>query len=202
MGNPENSKWDKGNFSKKKPISDETKKAIFWYYQVALKNGKASDDALNELSQRYDRSIRQIQRYIEQVDKESARKSTGDDLNQTALSKAYDTHFAEVRSFIEHWKGVVEKRSSPFHVAWPPHYGAEQDKFFPYVLDHCPSIKDKYQALQSKRNKYQIQSSELKKSQSGQWEQTFIEAEGELRDALEMSLLSQEYIRHKCDLCP
>lgn len=199
MGNLKNTKWEKGNFSKKKLISNADKKAIFWYYQAELKNGKDVGDILDELSQRYNRSIRQIQRYVEQVDKEISTESS---LNQTALNKAHDKHLTEVRSYIEHWKGIVEKRSSSFHVVWPPYYGVEQDKLFPYILDHCPLIKDKYQALRSSINEYQVQSSELKKSSSEQWQQIFIKAERQLRDALEMSLLSQEYIKHRCDLCP
>jgi hypothetical protein len=192
-------RWGKGKFSKKKRISAEDKKAIFWYYQAGLKNYKESDGILDELSQRYNRSPRQIQRYIEQVAKEISTESS---LNQTTLNKAYDEHFAEVRSFIEHWKGIVEKRSSSFHVVWPPHYGFEQDKLFIYVLDHCPSIKDQYQALLGIRNEYQTKSDELNRNSSEQWQRTFVEAERKLRDTLEMSLLSQEYIRYRCDLCP
>lgn len=60
-------KWDKGKFSKRKPVSDEDKRAIAEYYQAGLKTAKSSEELLAELAERYDRSSRQIQRYIVQV---------------------------------------------------------------------------------------------------------------------------------------
>jgi hypothetical protein len=153
--------------------------------------------AFGEVGIRTLRNIRQVYEVTMGLTKSKIKQP------DTTLNKANEEHLAQIQALIQKWSNSFETRYHPANMyVWPPHYGVEQDKLFPHVLDHCPSIKDKYQALQSKKNEYQIQSSELKKSQSGQWQQTFSEAERELRDALEMSLLSQEHIRHKCDLCP
>jgi len=64
-------KWDKGEFSKREKVSPEDKKAIAEYYQAGLKTGKSSKELWEELAKRYDRHIRQIQRYISQVKKQS-----------------------------------------------------------------------------------------------------------------------------------
>ena len=61
------SRWDKGEFLKRKPVSAEYKKAIADYYQAGLKTGKSSEDLLAELAERYGRSTRTIQRYIRGV---------------------------------------------------------------------------------------------------------------------------------------
>lgn len=146
------------------------------------------------------RTIRNIRRVYEATTELTRSKIKQPD---TILDKANVEHLAQIQTLIQKWSNSFETRYHPANMhVWPPHYGIEQDKLFPHVLDHCPSIKDKYQALRSKRSEYQTQSSKLKKSQSGQWQQTFFDAERELRDALELSLLSQEYIKHKCDLCP
>jgi hypothetical protein len=112
------------------------------------------------------RTIHNIRRVYE-VTMELAKSKTKQP--DTTLDKASEEHLAQIQAFVQKWSNSFETR---YHLAnvWPPHYGFEQDKLFPYVLNHCPLIKDKYQALQGKRNEYQIQSSELKKSQSGQWQ--------------------------------
>lgn len=145
------------------------------------------------------RTLRNI-RQVYEVTKELIR--TQPKQQDLTLGKADAEHLDQIQALIQKWSNSfdVRHRSADAYVL-PPRYGVEHDKLFPYVLDHCSSINDKYQALQSKKNEYQIQPSELKKSQSGQWRQAFIEAEGELRDALEISLLCHEYMTHKCDLC-
>lgn len=78
---------------------------------------------------------------------------------------------------------------------------AEEDKLFPHVLKHCPSINSKYQILVAKRNEYRNQSVELKENKFEEWRQDFIKIERELKEALYMSLLKHEYLTNKCDLC-
>lgn len=60
-------RWDKGEFSKRKPINDEDKRAMTEYYEAGLKTGKLSSELLEELEMRYRKSARQIQRYIREV---------------------------------------------------------------------------------------------------------------------------------------
>lgn len=153
--------------------------------------------AFGEVGIRTLRNIRQVY----QVAKELIKTQTEQlDLN---IGKANDEHLAQIQALIQRWRNSFDARYRPVDVyVFPPRYGVEQDKLFPYVLDHCPSINTKYQALLTKKNEYQIQSSEPEKSQSGQWRQAFVEAEGKLRDALDTSLLSHEYMTHKCGLCP
>jgi hypothetical protein len=63
------SRWDKGEFSKRNHVSNENKEAMTRYYQAGLKVGKSSDELLEALSQQYKRTPRQIQRYISQITK-------------------------------------------------------------------------------------------------------------------------------------
>jgi len=59
-------KWDKQE-STKKPLGDGDKQTMVEYYEAGLKTGKRSEDLLAELEERYDRSDRQILRYIAKV---------------------------------------------------------------------------------------------------------------------------------------
>jgi hypothetical protein len=112
-------------------------------------------------------------------------------------------HLEQVQAIIQKWnESLITRHRSADTYVLPPHYNVEQDKLFPYALAHCPSVNDNYQVLLSKSGEYQKQSNELNTSQLEQWKQVFAEMEDKLRDSLEMSLLSQEYIRHRCDLCP
>ena len=142
------------------------------------------------------RNIRQV--YV--VTKELIKTQTkGQDL---AIGKANAEHLDAIQLLIQKWRNSFDTRFRTVDVyVLPPSYSVEQEKLFPYALVHCPSANDEYQALLEKRSEYQAQASELRKSQSEQWRQTFIEMEGKLRDALEMCLLSYEYSRHKCTVC-
>lgn len=194
-------RWDKNDFSKKKHISDEEKKAIFWSYQAGVKADKASGDLLEELSLKHGKSPRQIQRYISQVTEKMTKESLGNTIDQIVTIKAQDEHLTEIRTFIERWKDLIENRNSPVRVVWPPYYhGLERDELFSYVLQHCPSINVKYQPLKSLRDKYESEKESA--SKVGNYRKTFAEAEKQLRDAIEMGLLSYEYSMHRCDLCP
>lgn len=153
--------------------------------------------AFGEVGIRTLRNIRQVYEVTKELIKTQTKQL------DPYLRKASDEHLDQIRALVQRWRNSFDARYRPADAyVLPPRYGVEQDKLFPYVLGHCPSVNDKYQALLSKRNEYQIQSGELKKSQSEQWRQAFIEAEGKLRDALDTSLLSHEYLTHKCGLCP
>ena len=145
------------------------------------------------------RTLRNI-RQVYEVTKELIRAQLKQ--QDLTLGKADAEHLDQIQSLIQKWSNSfdVRHRSADAYVL-PPRYGVEHDKLFPYALVHCPSVNDEYQALLNKRSDYKIQSSELKKSQAGQWQQAFIEMEGKLRDTLEMCLLSHEYSRHRCALC-
>jgi hypothetical protein len=69
MTDRKESRWDKGEFSKRNHVSNENKEAMTRYYQAGLKVGKSSDELLEVLSQQYKRTPRQIQRYISQITK-------------------------------------------------------------------------------------------------------------------------------------
>lgn len=201
MGCPKDTKWDRVDVSKKKNVSAADKETLFRYYEAGLKIGKTSEEVLEELSERYNRSPRQIQRYISQVTERMTKESLGNALDQVVNINAYVEHIAEIHTFIERWKGLIENRNSRVRVVWPPYYhGLERDELFSYVLRHCPSINVKYQALKSVRDKYESEKESA--SKVGNYGKTFAEAEKQLRHAIEMGLLSHEYSRHRCDLCP
>jgi len=201
MGSPKDTKWDRADISKKKSVSTQDKETIFRYYQAGLKIGKTSEEMLEELSERYNRSSRQIQRYISQINERMTTESLGNALDQIITIKAHDEHLTEIRAFIERWKVLIENRDSPVRVVWPPYYhGLEHDELFSHVLQHCPSINVKYQALKSVRDRYESEKKSASKVRNRR--KTFTEAERQLRSAIEISLLSHEYSRHRCDLCP
>lgn len=61
-------RWDtEKGYQEKEPVSLDDKRVITEYYHAGLKMGKPADKLLEELSRRYDRSPRQIQRYIAEV---------------------------------------------------------------------------------------------------------------------------------------
>jgi len=60
-------KWDREELPNKKHVSHADKQAIAEYYQAGLKTGRSSEDLLAELADQYNRSSRQIQRYIAEV---------------------------------------------------------------------------------------------------------------------------------------
>lgn len=64
MPSREDSKWDKGQFEGKKQISDKDKEAIVEYYRAGRNAGMPREELLEDLAKLYNRSDRQIQRYI------------------------------------------------------------------------------------------------------------------------------------------
>jgi hypothetical protein len=61
------SKWDRREPSKKPPISDQNKRLMVDYLRAGLKMDKSRDELLDELARKYQRSTRQIERYIAQL---------------------------------------------------------------------------------------------------------------------------------------
>ena len=64
---PKGTKWDEGEYGEKKPITDEDKWVMAQYVAVGLRTGRRREDLNQELSERYGRSTRQIERYISKV---------------------------------------------------------------------------------------------------------------------------------------
>jgi hypothetical protein len=62
-------RWSIGRFHPRPSISDEDKEAITAFYRAEMAKGRTSQDVLDELSQKYARSPRQIQRYISEIRK-------------------------------------------------------------------------------------------------------------------------------------
>jgi len=143
------------------------------------------------------RNIRQVYGVAKELGATQAKEQ------DLTLEKAKAQHLDQIQALVQKWSNSFDAGHRPVDVyVLPPRYVVEQDELFPYALDHCPSVNDTYQVLQNERKEYQIQTSEPKKSQSGRWKEAFVKIEGELRNALRMSLLNQEYTRHRCDLCP
>ena len=202
MSSLKDTKWDREDITRKKSISAKDKETLFGYYEAGLKIGKTSDELLEELSERYNRSPRQIQRYISQLSGRTTNKSLGGAIDQVVTINTHNKHLDEIQALIQKWRNSFDARHRSVNVyVLPPSYGVERETLFPYALDHCPSVNNEYQALLDKRSEYQAQLSELKKSQSERWRHIFIEIEGKLRYATEICLLSHEYSRHRCTLC-
>ena len=62
-------KWSREQFHPRTVISDQDKEAITAFYRAEMAKGRTSQDVLDELSQKYARSPRQIQRYISEIRK-------------------------------------------------------------------------------------------------------------------------------------
>lgn len=61
------SKWDRGEPSAKVPIGEQDKQLMADYLQAGLKMDKPRDVLLEELAKKYQRSPRQIERYIAEI---------------------------------------------------------------------------------------------------------------------------------------
>jgi hypothetical protein len=57
--------WDDGKFHKKTRITEQDKQNIADYYEASLNVNKSRDELIRELGEKYHRSPRQIERYIE-----------------------------------------------------------------------------------------------------------------------------------------
>lgn len=64
MTSVKDSKWERSDTSRRLPISDQDKQLMADYFQARLKMGEPRDDLLEELAAKYQRSTRQIERYI------------------------------------------------------------------------------------------------------------------------------------------
>ena len=66
MTSPKDLKWDRKEYSRKPPISEQDKELMVDYLQAGLKMGKPRDHLLEELAEKWQRHPRQIERYIAQ----------------------------------------------------------------------------------------------------------------------------------------
>ncbi len=66
MASTKATKWVKGEFPRRTPISEQDKQEMADYLRAGLNMGKPRDELLEELSKKYHRSTRQIERYIAQ----------------------------------------------------------------------------------------------------------------------------------------
>lgn len=66
MTSVKDSKWERSDTSHRLSISDQDKQLMADYFQARLKMGEPRDDLLEELAAKYQRSTRQIERYITQ----------------------------------------------------------------------------------------------------------------------------------------
>src|SRR5919106_2486733 len=60
-------KWSREQFHPRTVISDQDKEAITALYRAEMAKGRTSQDVVDELSQKYKRGNRQIQRYIGEI---------------------------------------------------------------------------------------------------------------------------------------
>lgn len=155
-------------------------------------------------------------------------------------AKAREEHLAEIRRRIEGWEQeLVKLQLVSSHI--PLKYQWEWDVLFNKALQHCPTIKAKYECLEKKRNEFNKKAKEIEAELSSETpggrlteqvldlkpelEQTYFriaskyskrkEVEGliidaqnlrkleeSLLEAIEISLLTKEYVTNRCDYCP
>ena len=119
-------KWDKGKFSKKKPITDEDKKAITKYYQAGQKIGTPVEGILEFLFARYGRSTRQIQRYVSEMTKAQESRSPHAVVEQSAiLQPPYEDQEQDLQAIEKE-----DRELSPV-TSKPPAVATVREKFGP-----------------------------------------------------------------------
>lgn len=82
----------------------------------------------------------------EQVDRQTS-------MQHPLLVEAERKHFEQIALLLETWRQNVERAS--LIRAIPGSYTAEGDALFPYVLQHCPLVGEKYQNLKQKRQEFE-----------------------------------------------
>jgi len=105
MTSDKETKWDHSRFERKTYISNDEKIAISDYYRTALKTGRSSSELLEELSAKYNKSERQVQRYIKEVEKN---KSLADRLLQMEQMRHIADLQSVVRSFLRSIPGNID----------------------------------------------------------------------------------------------
>jgi hypothetical protein len=63
-------------------------------------------------------------------------------------------HESRIRSLLEYWKRDLSLDISRTSRPMRQRYNAEIDRLFPYLLQHCPSVKEKYEGLKKLRDKW------------------------------------------------
>jgi len=77
--------WGKGEFVRKKPVTDDDKVVMANYMEAGLRAGRRREDLLYELSKGYERSTRQIERYISEVEVITAKPNLTIEYNPESL---------------------------------------------------------------------------------------------------------------------
>jgi hypothetical protein len=106
-------KWDSKKMRTSKRITRRDQAAILHAYEKAMGRGESRDDILAKLAQRYGRSNRQIERYIQQARKEGEGKreeQTSPVLVTDDMSRARMLHSEAIKEAISMW---VEKQGPP-----------------------------------------------------------------------------------------
>jgi hypothetical protein len=104
-------KWDSKRKRTSERITDRDKAAILKIYEKGLKKGQDRGELLSGLARRYDRSERQIERYIQQA-KEKRESEQREQATQIVVtveerSRALAEHYEAIRGAIKLW---IEKQ--------------------------------------------------------------------------------------------
>ena len=108
-------RWEKGEFKRKKPIGDQDKQVMADYLRAGLNVGKPRNDLLEELSEKYHRSTRQIERHIKCSLSEKQIYREGTVVTVAGQGKLFSIELP-MRQAILHQLRVIGSRSSVFMV--------------------------------------------------------------------------------------
>jgi len=89
-------KWDRGQFEKKRKISYKDKKEIARYYRAGVNVGRPSEELLEELAKQYERTPRQIQRYISEVKLDIDSSSASFQKHTSDVLRLLDTYASQL----------------------------------------------------------------------------------------------------------
>ena len=106
-------KWDSAKAAETKRIRQRDKAVILRAYEKAMERGESRDDILLKLAQRYAKSERQIERYIQQARKEGEGKreeQVSPVLVTDDMSRARMLHSEAIKEAISMW---TEKQHPP-----------------------------------------------------------------------------------------
>ncbi|MFC2006012.1 hypothetical protein ACFLVG_03530 [Chloroflexota bacterium] len=116
------SKPDRGGYLKKVArITSGDKTNILRTYERGLRQRKRSEEVLEELAEKYNRSTRTIQRYIAltKEDRERARHIKGGNTDSVSLlEEAKKEHFMQIRQLIIQWKHQLVYDVTTSHVTY------------------------------------------------------------------------------------
>lgn len=110
---PRSPKWDSNKAAESKRVRQRDKAVILRAYEKAMGKGESRDDILPKLAQRYGKSERQIERYIQQARKEMEGKQEGQ-VSRVLVTddrpRALMLHSEAIRKAISAW---LEKQHPP-----------------------------------------------------------------------------------------